>query len=287
MKKMLKVILLISLLFTLFGCKSSDYKNALEEIAGGNYQVAIDSLKGIEDYKDSKAYIEISETMIAIEGNVLKGKELLNNGKKLLNNELLDSLTNAVNAGKQITNSLKENLTTENESFDPTTYLSDNDCINLSNNLGSIVVEFDESQQKYVLVNNPTDAYVIECLETVDEILGIDKVTEDHDPNGKLNKAKGYTAQVYFESSNVDQSEVRGADIIEKGTLAGGSIEVYANEEDALARDQYLSAFDGTFLASGSHKVIGTVIVRTSDLLKASQQKELETKIIDSLTKIK
>ena len=39
--------------------------------------------------------------------------------------------------------------------------------------------------------------------------------------------------------------------------------------------------------ASGSHTVVGTTIVRTSDELTASQQKELETKLINSLVELK
>ena len=49
-------------------------------------------------------------------------------------------------------------------------------------------------------------------------------------------------------------------------------------------RNNYLAAFDGTVLASGSHKVVGTVVVRTSNLLLASQQKLLESNIIAVLT---
>lgn len=37
---------------------------------------------------------------------------------------------------------------------------------------------------------------------------------------------------------------------------------------------------------SGSHKVVGTCIIRTSDSLTATQQKELEAAIIEALTKL-
>ena len=117
----------------------------------------------------------------------------------------------------------------------------------------------------------------------IDEIKYVKAVTEDNDPNGQLNKPGGYTATVYFESSNVDQNEVYGTDLIEKGTDAGGAIEVYATEEDAHKRNDYLATFDGTVLASGSHRVVGTVVIRTSDELTASKQKALEAKIISAL----
>ena len=84
----------------------------------------------------------------------------------------------------------------------------------------------------------------------------------------------------------VNQANVIGNTIIDKGTDGGGAIEVYANVEDAESRDSYLAGFDGGVLASGSHTVVGTCVVRTSDELAASKQKELEAAVIGALTKL-
>ncbi len=43
-------------------------------------------------------------------------------------------------------------------------------------------------------------------------------------------------------------------------------------------RRDYLATYDGTIYANGTHTVIGTVLVRTSNKLTATQQKELEQK---------
>ena len=142
-----------------------------------------------------------------------------------------------------------------------------------------------DSIKKYELVNSPEEAYVIKCLETVADIDGIAAATEDHDPNGNLHKDGGYTAQVYFSSPLVDHTYMDN-DIIEAGTEGGGSVEVYKTAEEAAKREAYLAGFDGTITASGSHEVVGTCIVRTSDSLTATQQKELEEAIIEALTKI-
>lgn len=142
-----------------------------------------------------------------------------------------------------------------------------------------------DSIKKYELVNAPEEAYVIKCLKTVKDIDGIAAATEDHDPNGNLHKDGGYTAQVYFSCPLVDHSYMDN-DIIEAGTDGGGSVEVYKTAEEATKREEYLAGFDGTITASGSHEVVGTCIVRTSDYLTATQQKELETAIIEALTKI-
>ena len=68
--------------------------------------------------------------------------------------------------------------------------------------------------------------------------------------------------------------------------MGGGGIEVYSTVEDAEKREEYLATYDGGIFASGTHTVVGTVVVRTSNELKASQQKEMEDKIIETLTHI-
>ena len=133
------------------------------------------------------------------------------------------------------------------------------------------------------MVNAPSEAYIISCLKNVSNVVDVSAVSEENDPNGNLNKAGGYTAQVYFTSDLINQNSVYGSSIIEKGTDCGGSIEVYATVEDAEKRNAYLGGFDGSLFASGSHTVLGTVIVRTSDELTASQQKEMEANIISAL----
>ncbi|MBQ8290440.1 MAG: hypothetical protein IJY01_06210 [Clostridia bacterium] len=133
-------------------------------------------------------------------------------------------------------------------------------------------------------VTAPSEDYVIECLEKVPGVLEIEAVTEDTDPMKNLNKPGWYTAHVYFSYELVNQDDVYGDDLIDKGTDAGGSIEVYKTKSEANERNEYLSAFDGGVLDSGSHTVIGTLVVRTSDELTASQQKLLESNIIATLT---
>lgn len=139
-------------------------------------------------------------------------------------------------------------------------------------------------------VTNPTEQFVIGRLTGLPNITGVEAVTEDNDPNGNLNKQGGYTSTVYFSSDLVDQSEVYLSEgytgIPAAGTDGGGAVEVYATVEDAEERDAYLAALDGGFLSSGSHRVVGTCVVRTSDFLTASQQQEMEQNVIDSLIRL-
>ena len=136
------------------------------------------------------------------------------------------------------------------------------------------------------LVTAPTEEFVIERLATVPDIAKIAAATEDNDPNGQLGKQGGYTAQIYFSSPLVNPAYANkpDLDVIDAGTSCGGSIEVYATVADAEKRERYLASFDGGAMSSGSHTVVGTMLVRTSSKLSASDQKKLEEEIIAALT---
>ena len=136
-------------------------------------------------------------------------------------------------------------------------------------------------------ITNPNEDFVIQRLKGIPNISGYQAVTEDHDPNGNLNKQGGYTSIVYFSTPLIDQSSVYGNDIVDKGTECGGAIEVYASEEDAEKRDSYLASFDGAgMLNSGSHKVLGTIVIRTSTKLTATQQNEFTNNITNKLLEL-
>ena len=80
--------------------------------------------------------------------------------------------------------------------------------------LDNTYVAYDTSIKQYKQLTNPSEEFVIQRLQTVDEIVDVRAVTEDNDPNGNLNKPGGYTATVYFESKKVDQINELTADIL-------------------------------------------------------------------------
>ena len=204
--------------------------------------------------------------------------------KPALDGELVGALETAISNAKAITfdkpevKGTKEEIDTLIQELKKTDYQEELD------NLKAAQENLDVSRQQYELVNAPNEAFVIERLERVENMGDIAAATEDNDPNGNLNKQGGYTAQIYFSTSLIDQSEFDSDSVIDKGTDCGGSIEVYKTEKEALVRNEYLAAFDGGIFASGSHTVVGTVLIRTSDKLTASQQQALETSIVASLT---
>lgn len=296
------VVLLLCL--SLSGCKSSDYKKAASLEEAGDYSAALEIYKEISDYKDSEDHIALCEAMIsAIDGyeaakasaeekNVVLDTEIssaesvIAEGKKPLDDTLIPALETAISETKAVKVSIPEMPGTAEEINKVTDELNNINYDEIIEKLHVHQDDLEKSIKQYSLVNAPSEAYIIQCLSKVPNVVDISAVTEDNDPNGKLNKAGGYTAQVYFTSDLVNQGSVIGSTVIEKGTDGGGSIEVYANVEDAEKRNDYLATFDGSLFASGSHTVIGTVLVRTSDELTASQQKEMEANIIAELINI-
>lgn len=144
--------------------------------------------------------------------------------------------------------------------------------------------------------NNPDVKVVKEKIETLNDISDICIVTEDHDPNGKLNKQGGYTGALFFVNKNIDTTyyqehwddkemkTVKSNDACDMGTVAGGSIEIYANESDAKKRNLYLEQMDA-IISGGYHEIKGTLVIRISNDLTASEQKDFVDKIIKAIEK--
>lgn len=260
------IVLAASCLLVLPGCESDEMKSAKEAM---NSEVT-----RIEGQIDAlQAEIEAAETLVAA-------------GETPLDENVIPLLESAISEAKTVEfeapavpGSLEE-VTAKTEELKSVDYAADLQA------LQDAEQAVNDSVEQMKLVTNPSEAFVIERLQAVEGVGDISAVTEDNDPNGQLGKDGGYTATVYFSSPLVDQSLVYGDTIIEKGTDGGGAIEVYATVEDANKRNDYLAGYDGGILSSGSHTVVGTVLVRTSNELTASQQDQLEAAIIESLTRL-
>ena len=135
-------------------------------------------------------------------------------------------------------------------------------------------------------ITTPSADWVADRLGKIDSITGTEKVTKGHDPDELLGKEGSYTDCVYFTVKMIDPSEVEGKTIVDKGTDAGGAVEVYSSLEDAKNRCEYLSGFDGTVLYSGSYALVGTMVVRTSYKLSNEDQLSLTNAITEAFTTI-
>lgn len=132
-------------------------------------------------------------------------------------------------------------------------------------------------------IRNPSEEWVKSKLEGVDAIDQIRAVTAGNDPNGMLGKDGGYTSCTYFTTGYLGKDVVKGATPIQKGVDGGGAVEVYQTLEDAQARCEYLSGFDGTILYSGSYALVGTMVIRTSCLLDDDAQYALTSDIVATM----
>ncbi len=305
MKEKISLICLALLMcFGLIGCKSTDYNDAIKLEEAKDYSSAATIYEKLGEYKDSKEHLEYCNNMIDViekynaartaaeeknaelDSAISAAEALILEGEPALDETLIPALETAVSEAKAAKQSITEMPETENEIISVNDALNGIDYSDVLSNVSEKQVALERSIKQYALVNAPTEAYIIECLKKVPNVIDISAVTEDNDPNGHLNKAGGYTAQVYFSSDLINQDEIDGITVIDKGTDCGGSIEVYSTAEEANTRNDYLASFDGGIFASGSHTVIGTVLVRTSDKLTASQQKEMEANIIAIMTEI-
>ena len=174
----------------------------------------------------------------------------------------------------------RDNNLPETGAVDDATQEAINKSIANSNNTDS------DSGDTFELPIAPDESFIINGLSTIPEISIIAAATEDNDPISRLNKQGGYTSQIFFSSPLADPEadKMTPTQVLDIGTICGGSIEVYSSIENAQRRDTYLSSFDGTPFGFSSHTVIGSCIIRISHNMTASQQKDLENKIINVLS---
>ena len=158
---------------------------------------------------------------------------------------------------------------------------------NDTNTIYELITHIENSVHIIKQITAPSEEFVTSRLKDVPTILEMQSVTKDNNPDGLLNKDGGYTSCIYFSSEKISQEDIPGKDIVSKGTDCGGAVEIYDSLEEANARCEYLSGFDGTVLYSGSYAIIGTMVVRTSYLLTNEEQLELTNDITKALTALK
>ena len=243
------------------------------------------------DSELEEAKSTFNENVSTIEENNSSIKKEIKALKKLIKSEPLEESvkTNAKtlikSAKKDVVKvpecpSSKEDIISENKKLEKKL-----DKSNVIQSLKDMKTSYKNSVAQLKQVTNPSEEFVLERMNGIANVTAVKAATEDNDPNGNLHKSGGYTSAVFFISDLV--SGVISDDPVSEGTDGGGCIEVYETKEDAEKRNTYLSAFDGSWIDSGSHMVVGTVVIRTSSNLTATQQSELETNIYNSLIELR
>ena len=72
-------------------------------------------------------------------------------------------------------------------------------------------------------------------------------------------------------------------DVVMIGTAGGGAVEVFATEEEAKNRAEYISFFDGSVMEAGPCEVEGTCVIRASKYLEEQEQKKLIKEVREAL----
>lgn len=278
----------------------------------------ISALKDVDDLPETsepKAYLDenveadISEAAIALDiAQILKETGELKDALALAHsvfNQKISEYNEAVKNYNAVVDEYKEirkvtsleNVDNLPEAKAPRKCLDENsgvsDFIEKAVSQDAILQEIEPIMQEtdellYVLIlaqqiTNPDENWVIDRLASIDCITDVEAVTKNHDPNQLLNVDGGYTSCVYFSIDGINQTSIEGTGI-DKGTDAGGAIEVYKTVTDAQNRCDYLSQFDNTLLYSGSYAILGTTVIRTSYLLTNEQQVELTNEITKAFT---
>ena len=263
------VMLALSLILTLLsGCTSKEEKNAA--IA-----------------ECTKEYDRVMDEQEALEDAISQCDELIEKAEPAYEPETLTALETATTDAR---NSIVEDVEVPEGKIEEiqvaTEKMADISYVDALEKLNGAKEEYETSVKIMQQITNPSEEFVISRLKDVEGITNYSGVTEENDPNELLHKAGGYNAAVVFEYDKVDPSQPYGDTLVEKGVDAGGTIEVFETVEEAEKRDAYISTFDGSPLRPGSHKVLGTIVIRISDYLTATQQKELEELLVKAFTAI-
>lgn len=304
MKKALSIIVCCVLMSVIVGCAGAKtYKEAKIALEAGDYSQVIILLDTIPEYTDKEGIRVQAEEMIAYQNAVSQyqqavslantenneidsicntAQELLSSGRTPYEDSKITDLQVAISTLREMKKTIAsmpistdEILTIAEELGNPLDYSDE------QNNILTAQKALEDSCKQFEQITNPSGDFIILRLTQVEGIGEIQGVTEEQDPNGMLNKQGGYTSATYFSSVLLGTSKP-----LRDGTDGGGCIEVFPNATEAEARDSYLGSFDGTGFTSGSHIVIGSIIIRTSNSFTATQQKELTAAIVVKLLEL-
>ncbi|MGJ0235872.1 EbhA [Streptococcus pyogenes] len=236
----------------------------------------------------NKAVKTIQTKNKALKSDIAKAEKLVKSNQQPLDTKTLDSLKATVATAKSGLRKIPR-VADKTKAINKQTKMLNQpiDYSKATQSLADSSSAYTNSVRQLNQITSPSQAFIEERLKEIPTITGIQSVTEANDPNGNLNKQGGYIASVYFTDNQVTET-VDGNDIIAKGSDGGGNVEVYKTAKEAESRNTYISAFDGQgMLNPGSHYVYGTLVIRTSRYLTASQQTALTNAIYNKLIEIK
>lgn len=230
---------------------------------------------------------KVREKNTELQRKIDAAKADLDAGKKPLDTSTKDALNVAVANARQSMRTIPDAPLMTNEIKADTAKLSKPlDYTKDIKSLDDAKSAYETSVQQLEQVTAPSQDFIVSRLGTISDISDIEPVNEENDVNQLLNKSGGYTAAVFFHYNNLNDpyGTYAGKSSIDNGTAGGGCVEVFGNVDDAKKRNEYLASFDGMgAFSGGSHYLVGTVLIRTSYELTATQQNTLTSEIKDAL----
>ena len=163
--------------------------------------------------------------------------------------------------------------------------LNGNNPNKIRNDIKFINSEIDRIDENIVIANkiiNPSIEYVVNSLRRVTNISDVE-VVSDEDKKSDLFYYDGMFKDCAYFTSKLVKDDIEGQTPVEKGTDAGGCVEIYETVEKAHERYDYLMGFDNTIYYSGQFIIVGTMIVRTSYLLSDEENSEFVNEIVNAL----
>lgn len=164
--------------------------------------------------------------------------------------------------------------------------------------LGKKTEELQNSCQVMAQITNPAEIFVEERLKSCGDISAVRQVTTEHDPEGLLTNGSGCQQCLYYAATVLNPEGIADYDLVEQGIAAGGSVEVYENEGQAITRCTQLSAVpEAPEVAEGEEApaeepqvsyqfTLGTMVIRMSPSLSQEQVDALLNQITEALTRV-
>lgn len=242
----------------------------------------------------NKPKIDIDESNIVDNSNSVETNSDVKNDEIIeeLNykyNTAIENYNNIANAYNKIINNVStinikdmrdKAILLDKADFNETNFIeADKRITDLQNEIEKLLSEYSVAYRLDTL--NEED--IVKSLKSIKNVISIETVSKNNDPNQLLDKEHGYVSCVYFSLDLIDQTKIPGTSVIKKGTDCGGCIELYSNVEDANNRINYLSQFDNSLLYSGSYAIIGKSVIRASYLLDNQQQITITNQICEAL----
>jgi hypothetical protein len=234
---------------------------------------------------------KVREKNTELQKKIDAAKADLDAGKKPLDASTRDALNAAVSNARQSMRTIPDvPLMTSEIKADTAKLSKPLDYTKDIKSLDDAKSAYEKSVQQLKQVTAPSQDFVVSRLGTISDISDIEPVNEENDVNQLLKKSGGYTAAIFFHYNNLNDpyGTYAGKSSIDNGTAGGGCVEVFGSVDDAKKRNEYLTDFDGMgAFSGGSHYLVGTVLIRTSYELTATQQNTLTREIKDALIAVK